>query len=236
MSGGTAESSQPSQASFSPGMRAVAPRPDSRTFQSCSSSASSSKSFIDGGFVAFFSASISAWALSSASSLVSPPNSTSSQPPPVGQQRDVLGMDVLLLHVLDEDVVEPFQADRPGFEDLRDVVARAVDVGVAEHQQRPGPAGWGPGAAGLEDGDAGALRADERPGDVEAVLGQQVVEVVARDAAREVLGIAAADLVGVAVAQGLEPRVDLAPAAAVADDPLELLLARSAPTVMRVPS
>ena len=37
----------------------------------------------------------------------------------------------------------------------------------------------------LEDGDAGALGADERARDVEAVLGQQLVEVVAGDAARD---------------------------------------------------
>ena len=64
--------------------------------------------------------------------------------------------------------------------------------------------------AGLEHGDAGSLRAREGPRDVEAALGQQVVEVIAGDAARQVLGIAPADLVGIAVAQGLELGVDLA--------------------------
>ena len=38
---------------------------------------------------------------------------------------------------------------------------------------------------GFEDDGAGAFRPDERPGDVETVLGQQLVEVVARDPARD---------------------------------------------------
>ena len=136
MSGGTAESSQPSQASFSPGMRAVAPRPDSRTFHRCSSSASSSKSFIDGGFCAFLQAVhqlaglVVGLLLGLAAELDQQPAAA------LGQQRDVLRVDALLLHVVDEDVVEPLQADRLELQDLRDVVAGAVDVGIAEHQER----------------------------------------------------------------------------------------------------
>ena len=72
--------------------------------------------------------------------------------------------------------------------------------------------------------DAGALGADERARDVEAVLGQQLVEVVAGDAPRDVRE-ALADQVGVAVAQVAQPRVDLAPAPALADDLLQLSVA-----------
>ena len=108
------------------------------------------------------------------------------------------------------------------------MVPRAVDVGIAEHQQRLDGRAVDQVQAGLQDGDARPLRARQRPGDVEALLGQQVVEVVAGDPARQVLGIAAADLVGVAVAKGLEPGVDLALAPPSADDPLQLLLARGA--------
>ena len=70
---------------------------------------------------------------------------------------------------------------------------------------------------------------------MEAVLGQQVIEVVARDPAREVFGISAANLVGVAVAEVLEPGVDLSrrpPAAMIRSSSSSLV----APTVMRVPS
>ena len=67
---------------------------------------------------------------------------------------------------------------------------------------------------------------DECPGDVEPLLRQQVVEVVAGHAAREVLGVAAANLVGVPVAEGLELAVDFSLAPAFADDPFQFLLAR----------
>ena len=56
---------------------------------------------------------------------------------------------------------------------------------------------WHEPQPGLQHGDAGALGADQRAGDVEAVLGQQLVEIVAGDAARN-FRIARADQVGVA--------------------------------------
>ena len=96
------------------------------------------------------------------------------------------------------------------------MVARAVDVGIAEHQDRLDGRAVDQVEARLQDRDARPLGARQRPGDVEALLGQQVVEVVARDPARQVLGVAAADLVGVAVAEVLEPGVDLALAPALA--------------------
>ena len=82
-------------------------------------------------------------------------------------------------------------------------------------------------ARGFEDADARALRADQRPGDVEAALGQQLVQVVARHPARDV-GIRRADAVRVTVAQVAQAGVDLAAPAALGDDPLELLVARLA--------
>ena len=227
-SGGTAESSHPSQASFSPGMRAVAPRPDSRTFHRCSSSASSSKSFIDGGLPTVFRRSISCRALSSDSSLLSPPNSTRSQPPPSGSRVMSFGWMPFFFMSWTRTSSSPSRPVGWNSQDLGDVVARAVDVGIAEHQQRLDGRAVDQVQAGLQDRDAGPLGARQRPGDVEAVLGQQVVEVVARDPARQVLGVAAADLVGVAVAERLEPGVDLALASAPADDPLQLLLGRGA--------
>ena len=85
---------------------------------------------------------------------------------------------------LDQEVVDPLQAGRAGLQDLGDVVARAVDVGIAEHQDRLASAGCGPGGR-LASRTVTHVPSvpDQRPGDVEAVLGQQVVEVVARDAA-----------------------------------------------------
>ena len=63
---------------------------------------------------------------------------------------------------------------------------------------------------GAQHGDQRGLAADQQPGDVEAVLGQQRVEVVARDAARDV-GVARADLVAVVVAQPPQRAVDRRP-------------------------
>ena len=68
---------------------------------------------------------------------------------------------------------------------------------------------------------ASALGADQRTRHVEAVLGQQLIEVVARYAASE-LGKPRADHVRVAVAKPLECRVDFAAPAAFGDDPFEL--------------
>ncbi len=96
-------------------------------------------------------------------------------------------------------------------------------VGVAEQQR----------AAMLRTGDqadrrvqhvrARALRADERPRDVEPVLGEELIEVVAGDAAGDV-GIFGADPVGDAVSELFELIVDLALAAPGGDDPFELLV------------
>ena len=90
------------------------------------------------------------------------------------------------------------------------MVSRRVDVGVAEHQHRLDRGAVDQVQAGLEHGHARSLGARQGPRDVEAALGQQVVEVVARDPARQVLGVAAADLVGVPVAQVAQLRIDLA--------------------------
>jgi hypothetical protein len=85
----------------------------------------------------------------------------------------------------------------------------------------------------LEDDGAGAFAADERAGDVEAVLGQELVEVEAGDAARD-----AGNFCGPGRRRSrmaLRLGVDLADAAA-----LRRCAASSAsvvgPTVRRVPS
>ena len=61
-------------------------------------------------------------------------------------------------------------------------------VGKAEHDQAPERRALDEPERRLEHGDAGALAADQRARDVEAVLGQQLVEVVAGDAARDAAG------------------------------------------------
>ena len=95
---------------------------------------------------------------------------------------------------------------------------------VAEHDQRAVRRARHEPHGGLEHVHAGPLRADQSPRDVEAVLGQQLVEVVARHAPGDV-GELVANEVGHPVAQVAQPPVDLAAATALGHDPGELLVA-----------
>ena len=91
----------------------------------------------------------------------------------------------------------------PVLHDLAAVRRRLAEVVVADDDAARG--GAGPASSisvASQRGHARALGADERARDVEAVLGQQLVEVVARDAAGDCRpAVARADRVGVAVAQ-----------------------------------
>src|SRR5205085_10852445 len=71
------------------------------------------------------------------------------------------------------------------------------------------------------------LRADQRLGDVEALLGQEPGQVVAGATARD-LGKDLAALLGIVVAEVAQMRVDLAAAAAASDDALKVILVGSA--------
>ena len=92
--------------------------------------------------------------------------------------------------------VHPLDRDRLVLARDRDVVGGAELVGVADGEQRHARRLRDQLERRLEDRHARRLRADERARDLEPLLGEQLVEVVARDAARD-LRIARADLVGV---------------------------------------
>ena len=141
------------------------------------------------------------------------------------QELELPEVEALPLHEADELVVDPLEADRPVAHDLGYGVGGLVYVGVAEHQRRPGRRTVDEAKRRLEHGHAGSLRAYERARHVEPVLGQELVQVVARDPARDV-GITLADQVAVAVADRAKAGVDLAAPAAFGDQPLELILAR----------
>ncbi len=76
----------------------------------------------------------------------------------------------------------------------------------------------------LEHDHARAFAADQRLRDVEAVLRQERVEVVAGNAARD-LRVLRSDLIRETIAQRLEPRIDLAAPPAPSNDRLELVVA-----------
>ena len=77
----------------------------------------------------------------------------------------------------------------------------------------------------LEDDRAGALAADEGAREIESMLGQQFVQVVAGHTARNARE-ARPNLVRVAIAHGAKRRIDLAAASAAAHDGVELRVGR----------
>ena len=85
-----------------------------------------------------------------------------------------------------------------------DVVGRGGDVREAQHGQGAVRRLLDQLDGRLQNRRERPLAADDGARDVQAALGQQLVEVVARDAAREVRE-AGADGAGVAVAQGGQP-------------------------------
>ena len=118
-------------------------------------------------------------------------------------------MQVLLLEIFDQHVVDAFERHRRTGEQLLDVIGGLVDARVAEHHQRA--CAWPRHQAyrGLQDRGARALGTDQRAGRVEPVLRQKLVEIVARDAARN-LGILRAHLLCVTIAQRDQAAIDLA--------------------------
>ena len=111
--------------------------------------------------------------------------------------------------------------------------AGVVDVGVAEHERATRAGGLGTRRTRrLEDVTQRPLGADQRARDVEAVLGQQLVEVVAGDAARDVR-VSARGSGRRSGRAARRARVDLAAPAAGADDRAASSSSLVAPTVRR---
>ena len=127
----------------------------------------------------------------------------------VGEPREVVYVLPQLGHVLDQRLVHPLEPERPVLEHRRHAVAGHERVLVARARAATARRAVDQVHRRLEVGDAGALGAGEGAGDVEAVVREQVVEVVARDAPRD-LRVALADQLGVAVAQLDQAAVDLA--------------------------
>ena len=100
-------------------------------------------------------------------------------------------------------------------EDFGDVVGALINVGIGDDQQNALRWALDQAAGGFEDCGAGAFGADQGAGDVESVFGEQVVEVVAGDAAGDV-GEFLADQVGVLGGDLLQGGVDLGGAVRVA--------------------
>src|SRR5699024_12109448 len=91
------------------------------------------------------------------------------------------------------------------------------DVRVPEDDQGAGLQHRHELELGVQHGHQGGLAAHQRSGDVEAVLGQQRVQVVPGDPAGDVR-VAGTDLLGVVVPQAAQRAVDGGPPVAVAFD------------------
>src|SRR5208283_432044 len=128
---------------------------------------------------------------------------------------------------IDDDVVEPFQANRSMRHDLWNKVSTNVDVGPSDHEQHPRRGALDEPASRFENGGAGALGTNQRARNMETIFRQQVVEIVSGNATRNI-GELAANLVAVAVGELFEARIDLGAASAVALSAGEIFLAGGA--------
>jgi hypothetical protein len=95
-------------------------------------------------------------------------------------------------------------------------------VGVAEQQRAAMPRTGDQADRRVQHVRARALRADERPRDVEPVLGEELIEVVAGDAAGDVRK-APSNHIRVSCGNVLQLGVDLAAPSAGVADPLQFL-------------
>ena len=126
----------------------------------------------------------------------------------LAEQRDrMIVVAMLRLDPTDQHVVHRFAADR--LQRARDVRRRgdAIDVGIAEHRERACRFRRHQRQRRAEDHHARRFAADERAADVEALVGEQVRQVVAGDPSRHVRELGA-DLRLVAIAQIAQRLID----------------------------
>jgi hypothetical protein len=138
-----------------------------------------------------------------------------------GEELEVFDGFLFAAEGFEEIAVDAFEADGFVLEDLGDVVGGEEDVGEANADEGAARGAFDELEGGAEDDGAGAFAADEGSGEVEVVLGEELVEVEAGDATGDA-GEFCADLVGVGVADVFEGGVDFAGAAAGGDVGSEL--------------
>ena len=182
-----------------PGTRAVAPRPASRTCQSfCSSQRSSNTLVLGAPSLEPMSA---ANALARGVGLVLVVSAELDEQERVARRQEihVARMQALPAHELHELRVDPLEPDRSVFTDLWHVIRRGVCVRVAEDDECAGRHGLDEAERRPEHHHACPFGSDERLTNVEAVLGQQTIEIETRHSPGEV-GVPRPDRVLVPVA------------------------------------
>ncbi len=132
-----------------------------------------------------------------------------------------------LLHVVDKPIVDSLEANRPEFEKFRHVIGSAVDVRIPEDEQRAHLRAVDQHHLGLQDRDAGRLRADQRTCDVETAFGEKLVKVVTGDPPGNIR-IPCANEIGVSVAQLEQRGVNLPAPSTRRDDLAQLIVRRAA--------
>src|SRR3954470_21239253 len=80
--------------------------------------------------------------------------------------------------------IQRFQADAAAFPDLRDMVAGAKHIRIAEHKERPRGRAMHQVQSCFQHNDTGAFGPDESARDMKSVFWQQIIQVVPGDAAR----------------------------------------------------
>jgi hypothetical protein len=141
------------------------------------------------------------------------------------QQILVLRVELLRVHEVDQLLVEPLERDRLVLVDLGYRVTGGIHVGEPEDEDDALIGVRDQLDLRREDDGARAFRPHQRARDVEAVVGEQLLERVPRDAARDV-GEAFADLARVAIADRAQAAVDLADAIGTPAQLVELVVGR----------
>ena len=100
-----------------------------------------------------------------------------------GQPVEIAQRETFAAHEIDEQIIEAFKADGLVFEGERDGIGGEKRIAEAEHGEHAEGRAGGEIERGGDDVGAGAFRTHQRAGDVEVVFGQQLVEVIAGDAA-----------------------------------------------------
>ena len=137
------------------------------------------------------------------------------------QQRNVVDGEILAAHEFNQQGVESFQTDRSVFQHARHRVRGQERIGKRKRRQHAKRRARGEIQGGRHNRGAGAFAPYQRAGHVKAVLGQQFVEVVARNAARNARKFFP-DEVGITIAQAGESGIDLSHAPAAANERIEL--------------
>ena len=150
------------------------------------------------------------------------PISTSRKPTPGGSSATSSTARRFAAHEVDEQAVKAFQANRPMFEGARNSIGG--DEGVVEASTVRTRKGGLAVRFSVAETTLAQVPSDAHQGarNVKAVLGKQIVEVVAGDAARNAREFLP-DQVGVAVAQAGQAGIDLPFAPAGADRGFELV-------------